>query len=211
MIAKAPITLLKCVTIALGTVLLAAQYSSLASALEPGKDEKKHLKACERQLCKIIVGKQPTGPDLSCALKKTWSKKTLTQGNKKGKKSRVSWLFGDAQCQTNISLSRAAIISAVSGRKFKLWLPPQTVNCKVVRSDKIRPVTIVVEPEIKFKNGVAKKVWLNVRKVDGPSDVKGLIWTVAKLEDSIGIFHRPMIKQINKFIQQKCPKAVSGN
>ncbi len=210
MIAKAPITLLKCATITLGAVLFSAQLSP-AFALKPDKNEKKQLKACELKLCSIIVGKQPTGPGLSCALKKTWSKKTLTQGNKKGKKSRVSWLFGDAQCQTNITLSRAAIIGAVSRGKHKLWLPKQTVNCKVVRSNKVRPVTIVVEPKINFKNGLARKIWLNVRKVDGPSDVKGLIWTVAKLEDSIGIFHRPMIKQINKFILKKCPKAVRAN
>ena len=206
MIARNNNIYIKQIVAALGLIFLAGNVAP-AGALTPDKNEKIQLKACERRLCKIIVGKKATGQDLSCALKKTWSQKTLKNG---GKASKVSWLFGDAQCKADIFLSRATILSALSQRKYKLWLPSQTVNCKVVRSNKVRPVTIIVEPKIVFKKGRAKKIWLNVRRVSGPKDVKGLIWTVAKLEDSIGIFHKSMIKQVNKFILNKCPRVVGG-
>ena len=187
------------------TFAVLPSYPSHAEALIPDKDEKQRLKVCERQICEIIVGKKTAGSPLNCDLKKTWSKKTLKKG---GKKSRVSWLFGDAQCRTDITMNRAEIIAALTQRKYKMWLTRQTINCKIVRSDKIHPLTIIASPKIKFKKGKARKVWLNVKKISGPKDIKGLIWTVANLEDSIGIFHRPIIKQINKFIRIKCPKIV---
>jgi hypothetical protein len=34
--------------------------------------------------------------------------------------------------------------------------------------------------------------------------------SVAKLEDGIGIFHKPLIKAINRQIAEKCPKVAAG-
>jgi hypothetical protein len=67
-------------------------------------------------------------------------------------------------------------------------------------------VTAKLAPKIIFKNGRAEKVWINLKKVDGPVSVKATIWTVARLEDSIGIFHRQMIKSMNKFVEKSCAK-----
>jgi len=186
-------------------LMLLASGSLSAAGLRPDKNEKARLKACERRLCSIIVGRKPRGPDLACRLSKTWSKKLLKKG---GRKSRVAWLFGDARCETDVVLRRVMILGALSGRKYKMKMPLHTVNCTVERSNELRPVRILIAPKIKFKHGKAKKIWLNVRKVHAPSDVKGLIWTVAKLEDSLGIFHRSMIKQVNKFIHKQCFKVL---
>lgn len=198
----------RCCCLALAAAILLSMGISPARALSPDENEKARLKACEQDICSIIVGRKPSGADLSCNLKKTWSKNTLRKG---GKKSKVSWLFGDAQCQADIALSRATIISAVSDRKFVLKLPPQKVNCKVERSKELHPVNILIAPKIKFKKGKAKKIWLNLKKVNGPKDIKGLLWAVAKLEDSVGIFHKPMLKQVNKFLHNKCAKVISAS
>ena len=179
--------------------------SATAASLVPAKNEKARLKACERRLCRIIVGKKPAGPDLNCKLSKTWGKSVLKKG---GKKSRIAWVFGDARCEADVILRRSVIIGALTGGKYKMRVPPHTVNCTVERSNELRPVKILIAPKIEFKRGKAKKIWLNVRKIQGPGDVKGLIWGVAKLEDSLGIFHKSMIKQVNKFIHTKCVKVL---
>ena len=72
---------------------------------------------------------------------------------------------------------------------------------KAIASAKVK-----LAPKIVFKNGKADKVWINLETIEGPADVKSTIWTAANLEDTIGIFHRPMIKSINKFLEKQCPK-----
>ena len=52
----------------------------------------------------------------------------------------------------------------------------------------------------------ASKVELKVEDIEGPAMIKGLIWTTVKLEDNLGIFHKDMLKEINKFLHRKCPK-----
>ncbi|MEL6373502.1 MAG: hypothetical protein AAFR04_05990 [Pseudomonadota bacterium] len=182
-----------------------AAFSSGALALKPAPDEKKRLKQCERDICGMIVSKSADGRDLSCNLTKTWSRKSLTGG----KKRRVTWLFGDAQCNVDLQLKRAMIVSALTAPKLTIKMPVQSVNCTVERSGKAQPVKISLSPKIQFKKGRAKKVWIKLRRVEGPGDIKSFVWTAAKLEDSIGIFQRPMIKQINKFIAKKCPRIIS--
>jgi len=61
-------------------------------------------------------------------------------------------------------------------------------------------------PKLKFKNGRVKKVWINVKEVHGPPLLSSLIWTTAKLEDGLGIFHREMVHEINDFVHNKCAK-----
>src|SRR5262245_17741358 len=51
-----------------------------AVALEEGKDEKQQLEACERELCGILVKREPSGSDLKCALQKTWAGRLIKQG-----------------------------------------------------------------------------------------------------------------------------------
>ncbi len=48
-----------------------------AVALEGTDAELAALKACEKQICTMILTKQPTGADFACGLQKTWAKSTL--------------------------------------------------------------------------------------------------------------------------------------
>ena len=181
--------------------------SGPASALETPKDEWRTLKACEKSLCEMILEKQSKGPNLACTLSKTWEKSSLEGGKSKG----VSWMFGDARCTANISFQRADIVRAVTEPKVKIKLEEHTVSCVVERSGEVKPVTIKLKPKLVFKDGKADKIWINLTDIKGPDDVTGTVWTAAKLEDSLGIFHKPMIRAVNKFIETRCPKKYGPN
>lgn len=176
--------------------------SSSGHALEEPPGELPALKACEKRLCTIVLDKPEKGDDFKCDAQKTWAKSALEGGESKG----VSWSFGDARCKANIKLKRADIVAALTKPKHTVRIPAQEVNCVLEREGEIKPVVIKLAPKLTFKDGKADKVWINLESIDGPADVKSTIWTAAKLEDSIGIFHRPLIKSINKFLLRQCAK-----
>ncbi|MCB1549096.1 MAG: hypothetical protein KDJ41_14860 [Hyphomicrobiaceae bacterium] len=186
-----------------GATLAALAAAGPAHALEPGKDELKVLKACERRLCEIVLKRQAKGPDLSCDLAKTWANSTVKEG---GKKKRISWNFGDVRCSTMVRVTRATILAALQSPKYKFEFGERSVNCVVHRAGEKKPLVVRAAPKIEFKNGKAVKSWVRVKSIDGPSDVKSMIWTVAKLEDTLGIFHKDIIRGINKFVHEKCAK-----
>ena len=176
--------------------------ASPGRALEEPPGEAAELKACEKRVCTMILEKNPKGDDLKCDVQKTWAKSTLEEGKSKG----VSWGFGDARCKANIKLDRADIIAALTQPKHTIRIPAQQVNCVIEREGEIKPLTIKLAPKLTFRNGKADKVWINLESIEGPADVKSTIWTAAKLEDTIGIFHRPMLKSIDKFVHKQCAK-----
>lgn len=179
-----------------------------AVALEEPKGEKVALKACERRLCDLVVGQShEPGGDFTCALSKTWAKTELKQGSSVG---RLSWGFGDARCSVDLSLARAAIISAVKDPKATIQFPEHTVTCLIEGEKEPTNVTATLAPKAEFEGGRAKKIWVNLKRVEGSSVIGGLAVTAAKLQDSVGIFHKPLIKALNRMIHEKCPKVAAG-
>jgi hypothetical protein len=185
-----------------GALALIAFTLSPAGALDVPKDEWEKLKSCEERLCGIILGKEKSGKDLRCRISKTWARSTLNKGESKG----LSWGFGDARCSLDLNLSRAEIVAALTEKKKTVRIPKHTVNCVVERNNVKKPVRAVLSPKLKFKRGRARKVWIRLKEVEGPADVKGTLWIAANLEDKLGLFHRPLVKSINKFMHQKCAK-----
>lgn len=179
-------------------LMLAAAAPGLALEEAPG--EKAALKACEKRLCTMVLDKKPDGGDLACGVQKTWARSTLAEGEKKG----VSWGFGDARCAVDLTLSRADLVAALTKPKHTVNIPAHQVKCVIEREGEIKPVTARLAPKLVFKDGKADKVWINLEDIDGPADVKSTLWAAAKLEDTLGIFHRPMIKSINKFLHKQC-------
>ena len=174
-----------------------------AAALDEQPGEMEALKACEKEVCTLILDKAPSGDDLTCKMSKTWARNSIKKGENKG----VSWGFGDARCKVSLSLSRADVIAALTRPAHTITSPPLTVKCEVERGDEVKPVTAKAQPTIVFKGGKAEKVWINLKEIDGPADIKGTIWTAASLEDTLGIFHKNLIKSINKFVYKRCPKS----
>jgi hypothetical protein len=183
-------------------ILTVVAAASSGQALEEPPGEAEELKACEKRVCTMILEKNPKGDDLKCDVQKTWAKSTLEGGESKG----VSWGFGDARCKANIKLERADIVAALTLPKHTIRIPTQQVNCVIEREGEVKPLTLKLAPKLTFKKGKADKVWINLESIEGPTDVKSTIWTAAKLEDTIGIFHRPMLKSIDKFVHKQCAK-----
>ncbi len=185
-----------------------AVTASVAQALEEPKGEKDALKACERSLCELVTKKAPTTGDFTCALSKTWAKSELKEGSAAGK---MSWGFGDAQCTVDLKLARSVIVAAMTDPKTTLQFPDHTVKCIIEGEKEPTNVTATLAPKAEFEGGKVKKVWVNLKSVDGSSVIKGLAFTAAKLEDNLGVFHKPLVKAVNKLLSEKCPKVVAQN
>jgi hypothetical protein len=176
--------------------------ASGAAALEAQPGEQKAIDACDKRLCTMLQKKDPSGEDLKCALTKTFTRSTLKEGDT----TQVKWGFGDARCSVQINISRAAIVTAVTAKSYKFWVPLTTANCVVEQDGQLKTVTAKLEPKIVFKDGRAEKVWINLREVEGPAAIKATLTLGAQLNDSVGLFHRAMLKSINGYIYKLCPK-----
>lgn len=190
---------------ALTLLLVPAAWIGLAfpsHALKAQKDEEASLKACEKSVCEIILSRNAKGRNPDCNITKTWSKETI----KEGESSAVTWAFGDTRCKADLKVSRAEIVLALTKPKYVLQAAPQTVRCVVESDGKPHDLIATAAPKLKFKGGRADKIWINLQSIEGPDNIKGTISTIAAMEDKLGIFHRPLIKSVNKFIHKRCAK-----
>ena len=149
--------------VALATIILPAG----AAAFDERKDEKDKLKACERRICEVIVKKAPATGDVSCALTKTWARKSLKETSEESKK--VDWTFGDARCSVDLKVPRALIVTALTAPTVKLELAQHQVDCEIERDKEIDRVQFMLGPKVRFENGQAKQVWINLKKRRRPS------------------------------------------
>ena len=174
-----------------------------AAALDATEKEAEKLSSCEEKLCRQILDKAPTTGMLLCDLGKTWGGDDIKKG---AETKSVSWGFGDAQCSVNLKIKRQHIIKALTSRKYEFSVRPHKVACTVETSEGPKPLKARLAPKMKFEGGKAKKVWIGLKDIDGPEPLSSFVWTTAQLEDTLGIFHSEMIKQVNKFIYRKCEK-----
>jgi hypothetical protein len=174
-----------------------------ANALDEERGEAAAIKACDMRLCAILVQKNPSGEDLKCKLSKTWSRSTIKDADS----HKLTWGFGDARCTVEINLSRELVVSALTADKRKLFIPPHTANCVVEQDGKLEKVTAVLSPKIAFVNGKADKIWVNLSSVEGPVGIRTTLQAAAQLADGLGLFHRQMIKAVNRHIERHCPTA----
>lgn len=177
---------------------------AFAAAIEEEDGEKEARKACEAKLCRVILAKPGASKEaLTCDIGKTWGKAKIKET---GESKNIEWSFGDARCNVSIKIPHQTIVKALTEPKFTFAPERQTVLCDVEMGNGIEPVRAVFEPKLKFEGGRVKKAWVGLREVKGPALLKGLVWTTAKLEDSLGIFHKEMVREINEFIHETCVK-----
>jgi hypothetical protein len=179
----------------------AALFAGPAVALDEGRGEEAAITDCDRRLCSILLEKNPHGADLKCALTKTWARSKIKEADTQ----RLSWGFGDARCTVEINLSRERMVAAMTGESGTFRMQPHTANCVVEQDGKLEKVTAVLAPKIVFRDGRADKIWVNLKSVDGPSSITFTMQTAAQLADTFGLFHRQMIKSINRYIERHCP------
>jgi hypothetical protein len=181
---------------------LAGAMAGSAWALEEAKDEKAQLEACEKNLCGILV-KREAGADLQCALTKTWSGSKIKEGVEQKK---LKWGFGDVRCSMDIVAKRQDMIDALTKPEYEYKFPAHTVKCDIEREKEVMKVSVAIAPKFQFKDGKATKAWLGIGTIDAPAVVKGVIWSAAQLEDTFGIVHSDLIREINGFVHERCPK-----
>ena len=173
-----------------------------ARALEPVPQEAKLLEDCDRRLCTILLKKEVKGDDLKCDLTKTWARSTIKGADSPG----LTWGFGDARCSVHLHVTRASLVTAITAKAHKLWVPAHTAECVVEQSGEMKTITATLAPKIEFKGGHVEKIWINLQGIDGTSSITGLLSAAASLVDSTGLFHRQMVKEANKYIYAQCPK-----
>jgi hypothetical protein len=106
----------------------------------------------------------------------------------------------------HIDINRATIVAALSAAETKFWVPSHTASCIVEQDGQVKTVTATLAPKIVFKGGKAEKVWVNLLNVEGPPGIKATLSTAAQLNDTIGLFHRALLKSVNGYIYKHCPK-----
>ncbi len=181
-------------------VPIAALLAGPAQALDVKDSEYAALKSCEKQFCEVVLNRQQD--NFSCRLQKTWVKSKIKESVERKK---LSWTVGDARCHSTLSLTRLNIFTAATSPKWTVEFAPHVVHCDVERENGTATVDVTLAPRILFRKGVAEKAWINVQKIDAPSGWKAALWTVAKLEDTVGLFHRDILKEINRLMHEKCP------
>jgi len=180
---------------------------SPAHALKEKSNEKTLIKSCEARLCTMLLQKNPTGDDLDCKLTKTWAQSIIQRGTAN---NTLQWGYGDARCSVQVHIPREAIVGALINHEYTFQVAPHTAECLIEQDGEPQIVKATLAPKITFKNGKAEKVWVNLRKVKGPTGIKASAWLAATLTDKVGLFHHNMIKSINKFISRHCPKHYSN-
>jgi hypothetical protein len=176
-----------------------------ALALDETKGERDRLEACERNLCGILVKREGTGSDLQCTLQKTWAGSKIKEGVEKKK---LSWGFGDVRCAIDLTAKRQELLDALTKPEYEFKLATHTVNCDVEREKEVLKVSVALSPKFQFKDGKATKAWLGIGTIEAPAVVKGVIWSAAQLEDTFGIVHSDLLREINKFVYERCPRRI---
>jgi hypothetical protein len=186
-------------------VALPLAFSVDALALDEAKDEKAQLEACEKDICTLLVKKEASSSNLQCNLQKTWASKKIKQGVEEKK---LSWSLGDLRCGVKLDTSRQDMVDALTKPEFELKLATHAVKCEVEREKEVLNISVNIAPRIQFKDGKAVKAWMGVGEIQAPTVVKGAIWSAAQLEDTFGVVHGDLIKEINRFVYERCPKEV---
>jgi hypothetical protein len=176
--------------------------SAAAPALEPREGEAAALDSCNRRTCSLLLEKPPRGDDLSCDLAKTWTKAVIERADR----LLLRWRFGDARCSVALRVKRADIIAALTQNEFKLEAPAHRAECLIEDGTQVHAIAATLAPKILFVSGKAKKIWVNLQSVEGNETVKEFLWVAAKLEDTTGLFHSAMVKAVNSYIYEQCPK-----
>jgi hypothetical protein len=190
----------------LGAGALGISALSSVQALEEQAGEKKALDACDRKLCTMLVEKNAVGEDLKCSLTKTWAKSTI----KSAETQATKWGFGDARCTVHVNMSRAELVAALTQPEYKLKAPAHTVDCLIEEDGATRAIKATLAPKIEFKNGKAEKIRINLQKIEGPLAITSMLSAAASLEDRIGLFHRSMLKSVNRYIERHCVSLLAG-
>ncbi|MEL6373170.1 MAG: hypothetical protein AAFR04_04325 [Pseudomonadota bacterium] len=170
--------------------------------------EREGRKACKIAICDAYHNHQP-GPDVKCAVLKSWRKEQI---QKKIAKGRVSWPWGGVRCTTNINIERSFLIDARLKPQFEGQLKKHTVDCELARGGDKKPykIQITIAPKVTFEGGKAVKAKIGWGKITAPLLAKGALWTATAADNTLNVLQKSVVEDINVFFGPKCTEVADG-
>ncbi len=175
-----------------------------ALALEVDPSERDRLRACERNLCEIVLKKATTGEALQCNLQKTWAKDDIASGVQES--SSLDWSLGDARCTLDLNMPQADIVSAMTKDAYSFQMPSHPAKCIVEKEGDTGDVTMNVAPKLEFENGKVTSADLGITDIDGTSVLATVVSGAVTLQNWTGLFQGNLVEEVNEFLHEKCAK-----
>ncbi len=174
-------------------------------ALVPDSDEEKAKNAqCVRDVCSIVISKDPNGPDVNCDLAHRWDTKEITLLSES---KDISWSLGPARCSLKVSAKRAEIFAAVTSPEYTLKRTGKSVACEVGAEG--YEVSADVTADFTFKDGVVTAISLGGSDFEGPIFIAKTLFVAWGMEKKFGTFQGDMLREANRFIKKECPKVLA--
>jgi hypothetical protein len=181
-----------------GSLVLAAHSAVAADHL---LTDKQSFERCASQACSILNRKATETGNLNCELVKTWHSPSFSETATRFLTADINSLH----CSLRLEVNQAQMVAAIGNHEHVLALSSHAVDCVLEGPKDVRSITATLEPKIRFGNGRADRMWINLTTIDGPATLTGPIKTATRLGDIAGLFHRPIITAINEFIHERCP------
>lgn len=168
--------------------------------------EREGRRACKAALCAAFRN-PANGQNVSCSVKKSLRKEQL---EKIVSKAKVSWPWGRVVCNADLKADRAALSSALAAEKQVVKFAPHTVTCDIEHEGETpSKITAEMTPEVTFEKGKATKSVMNWGKVEGPTLVKGLMWTATATDNTVNVLGSMITADVNDFVTTKCDEVKS--
>jgi hypothetical protein len=165
------------------------------------KAERESRKACKAAVCAGFRNRTP-GADVACEITKSFRKEQL---NKIVGKAKVSWPWGKVVCKASIKAKRDTLMKAMTEDKLQAEFETHKVACQVEREkDAAADITAEMTPKVTFEKGKAVKASLNWGKVEGPTVIKGAMWTATATDNTVNVLGKMIVDDINDFVTKKC-------
>jgi hypothetical protein len=184
-----------------------ATLSSPTADLTPEEAaEREGRRACKAALCAAFRN-PANNQNVGCPIKKSFRKEQL---QKIVSKARVSWPWGRVVCNADLRADRSVLSKALTTDKSVVKFAPHKVTCSIEHEGaEASNITAEMTPEITFEKGKAIKAVMNWGKVDGPTLVKGLMWTATATDNTVNVLGSMVVDDMNDFVTAKCDEVKS--
>ncbi|MBY0224408.1 MAG: hypothetical protein K2Q28_01205 [Hyphomicrobium sp.] len=163
--------------------------------------EREGRRACKAAFCAAFHN-PANGQNVACAVKKSFRKEQL---QKIVSKAKVSWPWGRVVCNTDLKADRDVLSKALTTDNQVVKFAPHKVTC-IIDHEGEAPSKITAEmtPEVTFEKGKATKAVMNWGKVEGPTLVKGMMWTATATDNTVNVLGSMIVDDMNDFVTAKC-------
>lgn len=168
--------------------------------------EREGRRACKAAMCAAF--RNPSNnQNVACSIKKSFRKEQL---QKIVSKAKVSWPWGRVVCNADLKADRSVLSKALTTEKSVVKFAPHKVACSIEHDNaKASDITAEMTPEITFEKGKATKAVMNWGKVEGPTIVKGLMWTATATDNTVNVLGSMVVDDMNDFVTAKCDEVKS--